>query len=118
MLSDKPEAAAKKILAATTDNQERVGNPDFESRPGVANLVQILRLLGGEANVADMNYKDLKELVAKNVSQFLANLQTKLTAVDEKKLIQKLEADEAAMRQVAGATLAKVQKAVGLRPAA
>src|SRR3989338_966972 len=118
MLSDKPEEAAKKIMTATTDNQAKVGSPDFESRPGIANLLQILKLLspGSEANVSEMNYEDFKQLVAKNVSAFLSNLHAKLKAVDDRELMQKLEADELAMRQVAEATLLKVQKAVGLRP--
>lgn len=119
MLSDKPDEAAKKIMSATTDNDEKVGSPNFESRPGIANLVQIIKLLKpGEGDaVTNMNYKEFKELVARTVSEFLADLQTKLSAVDEPKLMKKLEADEAAMTKVANATLLKVQKAVGLRSA-
>lgn len=118
MLSDKPDEAAKKVMAATTDNEERVGQPDFDSRPGVANLLQVLKLLrpGAEKEVAHITYKEFKELVAKTVSDFLSDLQAKLTKVDEAKLMQKLETDEEAMRKVADATLLKVQKAVGLRP--
>lgn len=118
MLSDKPEDVAEKIMAATTDNEAKVGQPDFESRPGIANLLQILQLLRPDApDASNMNYKDFKALVASAVSDFLTELQTKLTAVDEPKLMQKLEDDEAAMRKVADATLLKVQTAVGIRPA-
>ncbi len=120
MLSDKPEDGAKKIMAATTDNLEKnVLNPNFESRPGVANLVQILKLLkpDDEHKVSDLTYKEFKAIVAETVSEFLKDLQIKLPAIDDKKLMQKLEADEEAMRKVADATLLKVQKAVGLRPA-
>lgn len=117
MLIDKPDEAAKKVIAAATDNEEKVGQPDFESRPGVANLLQILQLLKQDApDVSNLNYKEFKEVVAGAVSEFLTELQSKLAAVDDAKLMQKLEADEAAMRKVADATLLKVQKAVGLRP--
>lgn len=116
MLSDKPEDAVKKVMSATTDNEAKVGKPDFESRPGVANLFQIYKLLGGEADCSEMSYKEFKESVAKTVSDFLSDLQSKLAEVDEQKLMKKLEDDEAAMRKVADATLLKVQKAVGLRP--
>ena len=120
MLNDKPEDGAKKIMAATTDNlEEKVLSPNFESRPGVANLVQILKLLkpDDEHKVSDMTYKEFKVIVAETVSEFLKDLQIKLPAIDDKQLMQKLEADEEAMRKVADATLLKVQKAVGLRPA-
>lgn len=118
MLTDTPGEAKRKIMSATTDNMEKVANPDFTDRPGVANLVQIYKLLvpDGSEDVSSMTYKDFKEVVAEVVSKFLSSLQEKLAAVDEAKLMKKLEADEAAMSQVASATLLKVQKAIGLRP--
>ena len=61
-------------------------------------------------------YGDLKQYVAKQVKDFLTDLQAKLKEVDEDKLLQKLGYDENAMNEVANATLLKVQKAVGLRP--
>jgi len=120
MLNDSPEDAARKIMASTTDNLEKkVINPNFESRPGVANLVQILKLLRPDDQhmVSNMTYKEFKDVVAEATSEFLKDLQAKLTTIDDKKLMQKLEADEATMCKVADATLLKVQKAVGLRPA-
>ncbi|MBI2009054.1 tryptophan--tRNA ligase [Candidatus Saccharibacteria bacterium] len=120
MLSDKPQDGAKKIMAATTDNLEKkVLNPNFESRPGIANLLQILKLLkpDDEHRVSDLTYEEFKVIVAETVSEFLKDLQIKLAAIDDKQLMQKLEADEEAMRKVADATLLRVQKAVGLRPA-
>ncbi|MBX4196986.1 tryptophan--tRNA ligase [Candidatus Saccharibacteria bacterium] len=118
MLIDNPEEAAKKIMSATTDNLEKVGNPDFESRPGVANLVQIHKLLSPDSqnNLSEMSYKDLKDVVAKIVADFLTNFQTRLAQVDEQQLLTKLEADEQATSRIANETLTKVQKAVGLRP--
>jgi tryptophanyl-tRNA synthetase len=63
-------------------------------------------------------YGDLKKAVAEQVETFLNDFQTAYQAVDEAALLQKLETDEAAMREVANQTLAKVQQAVGLRPKA
>lgn len=120
MLSDGPEDAARKIMVATTDNLEKkVVNPNFEQRPGVANLVQILNLLkpDDKHRVSDMTYKEFKEIVAKAVAEFLRDFQSKLADVDEDRLTQKLEADEKAMNEIANRTLLRVQKAVGLRPA-
>lgn len=116
-LGDNPEEAVKKIMSATTDSQEKVGDADFQSRPGVANLVQILGLLDpGSADVKEMSYKELKEVVAAAVFKFLSDFQSKLADVNESKIQQKLETDEAAMSQIANRTLLKVQQAVGLRP--
>ena len=122
MLSDSPEEAVKKIIEATTDSLAKI-NSDFERQPGVANLLQILALLTGASQSKVNNewggkssYGELKRAVADAVSSFLKEMQDKLAAIDDKKLMQKLEADEEAMRKVADATLLKVQKAVGLRP--
>lgn len=115
-LGDSPEQAAKKIMSATTDSESVVGNPDIKTRPGVANLLQILELLEpGHADVSQMNYRDFKETVANAVKKFLSDFQERLAGVDEAAIVQKLESDEKAMAEVANTTLAKVQKAVGLR---
>ncbi len=116
-LGDDPESATQKVMAATTDSETSVGQPDPQNRPGVANLLQILDLLQpGHSDVSQMNYKDFKETVAQAVKQFLADFQAKLDQVDESELMRKLEQDEAAMTEAANQTLLKVQKAVGLRP--
>ncbi len=124
MLSDSPSDAAEKVMAATTDSLGQV-NFNWEKQPGIANLLQILALLS-DKDQSQINsewqgktsYGDLKSAVAEVVSSFLKELQTKLTAVNEPKLIQKLESDEQAVQKTADKTLLKVQQAVGLRPKA
>lgn len=123
MLSDKPDEAAKKVMEATTDSIGKI-NFNFKDQPGVSNLLQILALLTdkrqSEVNTeweAKTSYGELKQAVAQVVKNFLTDLQAKLVAIDDQKLMQKLKDDEEAMRKVADATLLKVQKAVGLRPA-
>ncbi|HET7528842.1 MAG TPA: tryptophan--tRNA ligase [Candidatus Saccharimonadales bacterium] len=116
-LGDNPDDAARKIMSATTDSESVVGNPDMQSRPGVANLLQILRLLKPDSpDVSQMNYKEFKETVAAAVKDFLADFQSKLASVDENAIQQKLEADEKVMNEIANQRLYKVQQAVGLRP--
>ena len=123
MLSDSPKDAAKKVMEATTDSEANI-RFDFEKQPGVSNLLQILALLTGKPQSgvnteweSKTSYGELKQAVADTVKSFLTDLQTKLAAIDDQRLMQKLEADEEVMRKVADATLLKVQKAVGLRPA-
>lgn len=123
MLSDSPDEAAKKVMSATTDSMGTI-NFDAINQPGISNLLRILALLGGqnqdEVNrqwIGKNSYGELKQATADAVKTFLTDFQAKLSQVDEAKLINKLESDEAAMSAVANATLLKVQKAVGLRPA-
>lgn len=122
LLTDSPDAAAKKIMAAETDSIGSV-HYDLKNQPGISNLLQILALLINEpiSHVADTwngktAYGDLKKAVANEVKVFLHVFQTKLAAVDEAELLRKLEASEYLMRDVAGQRLYKIQQAVGLRP--
>ena len=116
-LGDDPNEAAAKIMSATTDSESTVGSPDPANRPGVYNLLQILKLLNPDSqDVGQMGYKKFKETVAEVVKVFLSDFQAKLASVDESTIKAKLEADEAAMSTVANQTLTRVQQAVGLRP--
>lgn len=121
MLSDQPEMAAKKVMSATTDSEGTI-KLDWDKQPGISNLLQISALLSRKSldEVASewngkSNYGDLKSLVAKQVKEFLTELQLKLAGVDEKLLMDKLESDEKAMNEIANAKLLQVQKAIGLR---
>lgn len=121
-LGDSPEAAAKKIMSATTDSLGIV-NLDREKQPGIYNLLQILSLLTARPllEVAEewngkTSYGDLKRETAERVHAFLETFQGSLARVDEANLEVKLTTSEHAMQQVAEATLLKVQRAVGLRP--
>jgi len=121
-LSDTPEAATRKILSAATDSFGAV-KFDSKERPGVTNLLQILSLFSGkqqqEVNAeweGKTSYGELKKAVAEVVATFLQDFQTRLAAVDEQVVLDKLERSEAAMRAIAGETLLRAQKAVGLRP--
>ena len=120
-LSDTPDEARKKIMSATTDS---LGCIDFnwDTQPGVSNLLQILALLREtslDQTIAEwkgsQRYGDLKKAVADAVATTLQSIQTAMDSVDPQAIEQKLLADEQAMRDAAGETLHTVQVAVGLR---
>ena len=120
-LSDTPEAAARKVMSAVTDELAYV-RFDREKQPGVSNLLEILALLQLrplDEVVAEFEgqtrYGDFKAIVAEEVRRFLADFQQKLHSVDESAVIAKLESSEQTMIDVAGATLLRAQQAVGLR---
>ncbi len=116
-LNDTLEVARKKIMSAETDSMGEV-QYDYERRPGVTNLLDILKLLGGTPDqfIGETQYGLLKKAVADKVEEFLRDFQSKLAKVDDAQIQQKIESDEAEMRKIAGEQLLKVQKAVGLRP--
>jgi tryptophanyl-tRNA synthetase len=122
MLTDSPDDAASKVMSATTDSVGEI-HYNWEKQPGVTNLLQILAFTTDtpqeEVNKhweGKTSYGELKTATAEAVKSLLMNLQAKLASLDESQVMQKLEASEQIMRQVADETLLKVQKAVGLRP--
>lgn len=123
LLADDPEVARKKIMAATTDSIGVI-NFDWENQPGITSLLQILALLTGRAQeevnaewVGQTSYGEFKKAVADAVAVFLTAFQASFNAITDDVLLQKLEASERAMAEIANATLLRAQKAVGLRPA-
>lgn len=115
-LSDTPESAGKKIMSATTDSLGRVTH-DYDKQPGVSNLLDILKLMGGRPQefIGQSQYGPMKTAVAARVGEFLEEFQERLHATHKADLIAKLESGEAAISKQANQTLFKVQRAVGLR---
>ena len=108
-------------MGATTDSMGKV-QYDYETQPGVSNLLDMLATLSNEpiGNVVkryegQVQYGPLKKDVAEAVKTFLTDFQGKLANVNTDKLMHKLESSEAEMNVMANSTLTKVQKAVGLR---
>lgn len=115
-LTDSSYEATKKIMSAATDSLGEV-KYDYKTRPGVSNLLDVYKLLGGNPDelVGQKQYGPLKEAVAAKVEEFLSDFQAKLARVDEKALAEKLKSSETAMNKQANETLLRVQKAIGLR---
>lgn len=121
-LGDSPEAAKKKIMSATTDSYGKIAY-DYQTQPGVSNLIEILAALSNrtlkdvcDEFVGQTQYGALKTATANAVSDFLQDFQSKLMAVDRSAIENKLSGSEKAMNSTAQATLYRLQSAVGLRP--
>ena len=121
-LSDTPEQAYKKIMSATTDSVGIV-NFDWESQPGVTNLLQLLSLTSGLDQetvnaqwTGQTQYGSLKQAVAQSVSDFLANFSSRYDEISDDKLLGVLANSEREMSTIANQTLLRAQQAVGLRP--
>jgi len=116
-LTDTPDEARKKIMGAATDSLGEVQH-DYKTRPGVSNLLDMLKLFGGNPDefIGQNQYGPLKTAAADKIAVFLQDFQTKLAQVDDQAILQKLESSEAKMNKTANQTLLKVQQAVGLRP--
>jgi tryptophanyl-tRNA synthetase len=120
-LSDAPEQATKKVMRAATDNSGVI-NYDWDSQPGITNLLQIYQFLSGKSHDAVLQewqgktqYGEFKKVVAGQVAAFLTDFGSKLVAIDDEIIKGKLAASETMMNEMANATLLRVQKAVGLR---
>jgi tryptophanyl-tRNA synthetase len=124
LLIDNPEAAAKKIMSATTDSVGVI-NFDWDNQPGVTSMLQMLAMLTNrdqtEVNsewTGKTSYGEFKTAVATAVSNFLTDFQSKLASISDDQLISKLQQSESALAPIANATLLRAQQAVGLRPKA
>lgn len=121
MLDDEPFKAAKKIMSATTDSFEDI-QFDFETRPGISNLLYIEALITntplsevvGKWKGAS-RYGDLKKQVANSVSEMLVGLQKRMAEISDEEVLSLFEEGEKYANHVANAKLLEVQKAIGLR---
>jgi tryptophanyl-tRNA synthetase len=121
-LGDDPDMAAKKVMAATTDDKAEI-HYDKANQPGITNLLEILALLRGndlQQTIGEFEgqtrYGDFKKVVADEVRQFLSDFQSRLAAVNDKVILAKLQQSEQQLTITANATLLRAQQAVGLRP--
>ncbi len=121
MLSDTPEAAAKKIMSATTDSVGKI-QYDMFNQPGISNLLQIEALTTGlplqdviSTWAGETHYGDLKQKVASSVKALLEDFQARLAEVKDDEIMQLLETGEAYANEVANQKLHQVQRAFGLR---
>ncbi|MDB5165599.1 MAG: trpS [Candidatus Saccharibacteria bacterium] len=121
-LGDDPDAAAKKVMSATTDDKAAI-HFDKANQPGISNLLEILSLLRSRPRAETIaefegqsSYGDFKAVVAEEVKAFLIDFQLRLASVSDDQILTKLETSETAMRLQANQTLLRAQRAVGLRP--
>lgn len=115
-LTDTPEEATKKIMSAATDSFGDV-QFDYKERPGISNLLDLLKLFGGNPQdyISQNQYGPLKTAVAEKVGSFLIEFQAKFADVNDEAIHDKLAESEKVMNNQAQVTLTNVQRAIGLR---
>ena len=121
MLDDEPFKAAKKIMSATTDSFEDI-QFDFETRPGISNLLYIDALIT-KTPLSEVvkkwqgisRYGDLKKQVANDVSEMLVAFQNRMAEISDEDVLKLFEDGEKYANEVANAKLLEVQKAFSLR---
>lgn len=121
MLDDDPAKVAKKIMSATTDSFEDI-QFDFETRPGISNLLYIEALVTNTPLPevigkwkGTSKYGDLKKQVANSVSEMLVTFQKRLAEISDEDVLRLLEEGEKYANTKANAKLLEVQTAFGLR---
>lgn len=121
LLTDSAEVISKKIMSAETDSLGSI-NFNWETQPGVSNLLQIISVLSNrpleqviEQWQGNNRYGDLKKATVEVVVSYLSDFQAKLAQASDQALLDKLNSSEATMNQQANSTLHRVQAAVGLR---
>jgi tryptophanyl-tRNA synthetase len=120
---DEPKAIAKKIASAVTDSGSEVRSAP--EKPGISNLIEILAAVRGqradsvEAEFADARYGEFKQAVAAAVSDYLAPVRERYSALraDEAALDAVLADGARQARGLAAVTLADVRAAMGFGPA-
>jgi tryptophanyl-tRNA synthetase len=120
-LTDSPEIATKKIMSSTTDS---IGMIDWnwDTQPGITNLLQLLQLLTGVTKEMILKewqgkerYGDLKTAVAQKVSEFLTGLHTELTKISDADVVDYLEQKELLVTDIANKKLQEIETVIGLR---
>ena len=121
MMDDTPEAAAKKIMSATTDSVGIV-HYDLWAQPGISNLLMIEALVNdrpieevAEQWLGTTRYGDLKRAVAASVEKELTRFQERLGEIADEEIISLLETGEKYANEVANQKLHQVQECFGLR---
>ena len=120
-LLDDPDEVAKKVRRAVTDADNEV-RYDVAEKPGVSNLLAILGAATGrtpqQAAAGYTRYGDLKAATAEAVVDLLRPVQERYRelAADPGATDAVLRKGAQKAEQVAGATLARAKKAIGLLP--
>jgi tryptophanyl-tRNA synthetase len=120
---DEPDAVRRKLRRAVTDSESRVCF-SVENKPGVSNLMTIfaamqgLDLAGVEKHFEGKGYGAFKDEVAEAIIEGMRPVREKYASLiaDKKYVGGVLKAAADRAERVAGKTLAKVQRKIGLAP--
>jgi len=118
-LTDKPEAAEKKIMRAVTDSGTEIIF-DKEKKPAIANLLTIYSLFANksikalEKEYKGKGYGDFKKDLAEVVGNFLVDFQKKYDSYSDED-VRKILADGAKkIEPIAEETLKRVKEKIGI----
>ena len=119
-LLDDIDVAKKKIMAAKTDNLNRV-HFDEENQPGISNLMSILSKITGETfesmeeRFFNKGYAVFKREVSDAVSELLLDIQDKYKKFNNENILNKILKEGAKKAGIiANQTLTKVKDVMGL----
>jgi len=124
-LTDKPEAAAKKIMKAVTDSGSEI-KFDEKAKPAISNLLTIYSLLSDEPiKKLEVKYKgkgparagrygDFKKDLAEVVKKFLTDFQARYKKINDKEVEKILEDGAKKIKPIADETLRKVKEKIGI----
>ena len=118
-LLDEPDAIRKKIKASVTDS-ERTIRYDWDQKPGVSNLLELLAFSTGrplpelEDEYRDAGYGRFKEAVAEAVVEKLTPIRTRFKAMDDEEVSRTMQKGALDARARAEGTMVAVRRAVGL----
>ncbi len=123
LMLDEPDAIRRKLKRAVTDS-EGVIRHDWETKPGVSNLLEILHGVSGESiaaleeRYAGRGYGHLKNDVAEALIEHLAPIRERHTALmaDTAELDRLMALGAARARQIAVPVLAEAKSRMGLLP--
>lgn len=119
LILDDPDTIRHRLKRAVTDSGRDVRH-DWEEKPGVSNLIEILALFSGmtipqiEAEYGEAGYGKFKEVVAEAVVAGLAPVRSAYRELDEADVARLMQRGALDARQRAEGYQQRVRKAIGL----
>ena len=125
LMLDEPDVIRRKFKRAVTDSESTIRH-DWDAKPGVSNLLEILRAISGEeisaleARYEGKGYGHLKSDVAEAVVELLAPIRERHAELmaDPAELDRLMALGAARARAIAAPVLAEAKARVGLLPGA
>lgn len=121
LMTDSIEEITKKIMSAETDSVGII-NWNWQSQPGITNLLQIQAYLNGQTQdevtqqwQGQTRYGDLKKAVSESLTKFMVGFKSKYDQIQNDDIDKLLLQGETKANQIANETLYKAQKCLGLR---
>ena len=119
LLTDDPDVIRKKVKSAVTDSGRDVGY-DWEEKPGVSNLLELMAFFTGDDvdalvdRFADGGYGPFKEAVAEAIVDGLTPIRTRYKTLDDEDVRHIMQKGALDARQRAEQEMIPVRRAVGL----